>query len=85
MAARVTGALDLLAVSVSSTIGRIARWAVARPASSASAVPPSTPSSRNARTRASVWSRSDSGTAYISQTFPYAFGLAGSSFGTLTR
>ena len=51
------------AASVSCTIGRIARAAVARPPSSASTVPPSTPSSRITCTRAIVWSTSDSGRA----------------------
>ena len=44
-------------------IGRIARCAVASPASSASTLPPSTPRIRKKRTRASVCSTSDSGRA----------------------
>ena len=48
------------AVEVSSAIGAIARRAIAMPASSASAVPPSTPtSSRNSSTRATVASVSE--------------------------
>ena len=52
------------AASVSSAIGDIARRAVARPASRASAAPPSTPSARNTRTRATVALTSDSRRAY---------------------
>ncbi len=47
------------AVDVSSAIGAIARRAITIPASSASAVPASTPSSRNSSTRATVASVSE--------------------------
>ena len=49
------------AASVSSAIGSIARRAVARPASSASAAPPSTPRPRNSFTRLAVDARRRSG------------------------
>ena len=58
------------AVSVSSAIGDIARRAVATPASSASAVPPSTPSPRKKRTRFAVASTSDSRRAYCTKPTP---------------
>ena len=51
----VARALDLArAAAVSSAIGSIARRAVARPASSASSAPPSTPKARNTFTRLAV-------------------------------
>ena len=52
------------AASVSSAIGSIARRAVARPASSASAAPPSTPRPRNSFTRLAVACTSESRRAY---------------------
>ena len=58
------------AVSVSSAIGVIARRAVARPASSASIVPPSTPSPRKKRTRLAVASTSLSRRAYCTNATP---------------
>jgi hypothetical protein len=67
------------AASVSRVIGAIARVAVARPASSASAAPPSTPRPRKTRTRFAVGSVSDSRRAYWTKmTLP---GLFTSSIG----
>jgi hypothetical protein len=58
------------AISVSSAIGVIARRAVATPASSASAVPPSTPSPRKNRTRFAVASTSLNRRAYWTNPTP---------------
>ena len=58
------------AVSVSSAIGAIARRAVARPASSASAVPPSTPRPMKKRTRLAVAWTSESRRAYWTKPTP---------------
>ncbi len=52
------------AASVSRVTGAIARVAVARPASSASAAPPITPSPRKTRTRFAVACTSESRRAY---------------------
>ena len=52
------------AAAVSSAIGSIARRAVARPASSASRPPPSTPKARNTFTRLAVACTLDSRCAY---------------------
>ena len=61
---RVAGARDLAGRAVSSAIGRMARRATNRPASSASAPPPSTPRASRSHTRETVRSTEDSGRAY---------------------
>jgi hypothetical protein len=65
------------AASVSSAIGSIARRAVARPASSASAVPPSTPSPRKSFTRLAVARTSEIRRPYCAKIRKSYSGLAG--------
>ena len=60
------------ALEVSSVIGFIARRAIASPASSARAVPASTPSSRNSSTLRTVASVSSTLLAYWTNTCPRA-------------
>ena len=63
------------AVEVSSAIGAIARRAIIIPASSASPVPASTPSSRNSSTRATVASVSEMRRPYWMITWPIGSSL----------